>query len=561
MSLFMPSARRVVRTPLVALFAAMLGIPAPGLAQDTPEPPELAIASVAGNTVTLSWAPAEGAEPEAYVVEGGFAPDHSAGSLLLDGDTTSVTLPLPRGDYYIRAYAVVEGQRSPASNEVQVAVEMPRAPSTPDAFSAIAIGQGVALSWRTTFAGGATERVILDVTGPVSGSLVLPNTNDFRVDAVPNGEYTLRLRAANDSGDSPRTPPVTVRLPGLGPVVRRNPPSSPAAPRLPVRFERLDTPRLDTLRARERLDAVVRDSASEFEAMVRVRNWTAAQFVESNPDPYPPWDALVVLDAIRAGITGGFCGQFSQVLLQSLASLGIPARYVEIGSIDNPYSHYVVEAWSNQFEKWIVLDATFVAHYELDGLPLSAREVHDALVGGRAGDVTVVSAPATGHRSPATFPDETKGLYYYVRYHLKADHLSNPHETAFDRYHDMIEFRDARTVPWELSPVPSQFPKEVLTARSVSDPAQVDAPINGLWVAPSIQGPATVALALQTSMPSVAFVEYRTVGDDGVPGAWRRSTSPRLVWAVAPGERAIEVRAVNLRGIAGPAAVVELTEP
>lgn len=550
---------------LVVLLTALLAVvwlPARAVAQDSGEPPELAIDDVTGNTVTLSWAPPADVQPDGYVVEGGFAPDHAAGSLSLGPDTTSVTLPLPPGDYYIRAYAVVEGQRSPASNEVQVAVGMPRPPSAPEAFAAVAVGRAVVLHWRTTFGGGPSDRMVLDVAGPITGSLVLPNTGEFRADGVPNGVYTLTLRATNDAGDSPRTPPVTVRLPGRLPVVRVGPRGTPADPRLPVRFERLDTPRLDTLRTRERLDIVVAGAASEFEAMLRLRNWTAAQFEHAQPVWYPPWDALVVLDAVRAGITGGFCGQYSQVLLQALASLGISARYVEIGPADNPYNHYLVEAWSSDFRKWVALDPTFVTHYERDGVPLSAFEVHDALVGGQSNRVVVVEGPVTpGHPSVNDQPGRTRGLYYYLRYHVKADHLSNTQEAAFDRYNDMIEFRDSRTVPWELSTVPSPYPKELLTARSVSDAGQVEAPINELWATPVLSGPAEVTLSLQTSMPSVAYAEYRTVLEGGGMGPWRRHASPLLVWAVAGDERAIEVRVVNVRGVAGPSVVVELGEP
>lgn len=546
---------------LVALLA-VLGAPTRAGAQPPVEPPELRIEQVEDGAVTLSWnSPAE-FSPEAYVVEGGFAPSDTAGSLTFGPDTTSVTVPLGRGEYFIRAYAVVDGRRSAPSNEVQVTVGLRLPPSTPDAFAAVAVGSSVVLTWRSTFAGGDTDRVSIEVAGPVSGSLVLGNTGSFRVGAVPPGEYTLRLRGVNDAGESAPTAPLTVRLPGLVPVVRSNPAGGPAAARLPVRFERLDLPRLDQLRTREQLDAVVDGAASEFEVMVRLRDWTAAQFPHTVPVWLPPWDALIVLDAIRAGITGGYCGHYSQVLLQSLASLGITARYVEIGPTDLPYNHFLVEAWSSDFEKWVVLDPTFVVHYERDGVPLSALEIHDALVGGDVDAVTVVQGPDTaGHPSVHDFPEQTKALFYYVRYQMKADHLSRPDEVAFDRYNDMIEFRDIRTVPWEDSTVPSEYPKEVLTARTVDDRAEIDAPINQVWLTASTGGPGEVVIGLQTTMPHPAAAEFRVIGADGSLGPWQRHFSPVLVWSVGPGDRVVEIRIVNPRGVTGPSAFVELTTP
>jgi hypothetical protein len=556
-----PSFRHASRVLLA--MSVLWGAPSLAAGQAPSDAPaQLTVDDVDGHYITLTWEPPADEVVQAYIVEGGFGRDEVAGSLSVGAETTSVTVPLPGGVYFIRTYAVIDGQRSAPSNEVQVAVAMPTPPAVPESFAGAAVGDAVVLTWRNAFTGGTPETMMLEVTGPISGSLPLPPTGSFRVAGVPNGTYTIRLRAANGAGQSDATAPITVSLPGPVPVVSRGPATSPDAPRLPVRYEWFSAPRLDQLRARERLDAVIAGSATEFEALLRLKDWVAAQFPHSDPIPYPPWDAMIILDQIRAGITGGFCAQYSQVLLQSLASLGVPARYVEIGTVDNPVNHFPIEAWSNDFGKWVLLDADFNIHFEKDGVPLSAVEVHDAYVSGAASGVTVVEGTAfPGHPRASEWPHRTMEVYYYLRYPLKANHVVAPFEEAFDRLNDSIEFLDARTVPWEQSTVESTLPKTPLTTRSTTSRAFADAPLNDLWVAPWTSGPAEVTLGLSTSMPNVAWAEYRVIDAQGVAGPWRQHFSPLLTWPVNPGERAIEVRAVNSRGVAGAGTTVSLVAP
>jgi len=549
---------------LLAMLSLLGGAPSLALGQTSPEAPEqLNVDDVSGNYVTLTWDAPANETPEAYVVEGGFAPDEVAGSLSLGPDVTSVTLPLPSGVYFIRTYAVVDGQRSQPSNEVQVAVAMPTPPGVPDSFAAVAVGNGVAVTWRRSYSGGTPTGMLLDVAGPVGGTIPLGDTGEFRVLGVPDGVYTLQLRAVNGAGASAGTTPVTLSLPGPVPVVTTAPITSPADPTLPVRYEHSAVSRLSQLRTREQLDAVIAGAPTEFQAILRLRDWVAAQFPHTEPNPYPVWDAMVVLDEIRAGRTGGFCAQFSQVLLQSLASLGVPARYIEIGARDNPINHFPIEVWSNDFDKWVLIDADFILHYERNGVPLSAAEVHDAYVSGQAATVTIVEGVrAPGHPAPVDMPERTFELYYYLRYALKADHVFAPYEAAFDRLNDTIEFLDSRIVPWEQSPYTSPFiSNEVLALRSTSSQAMVDAPINQLWMMPRVSDAGVVTVDLATNMPNVAYAEFRVVDAQGVAGAWQRHVSPTFVWHVRAGDRVLEMRAVNDRDVAGPASAVSLVAP
>jgi hypothetical protein len=328
---------------------------------------------------------------------------------------------------------------------------------------------------------------------------------------------------------------------------------------VPLRFEPLQFPRLDELRQRESLDSVTAGADSEFSEFLQLRDWASSQWPAGYPDPYPPWDAITVLDWIRQGTTGGFCAQYAQVLVQSLAALGHQARYIEIGSTDNPYAHFLPEVWSNQFNKWVVLDPDFNLHFERDGIPLSALEVHDALVRSELEDVDIMVGPRRpGHSNPASWPLRTAELYYYVRVHLNANHLSAPHEHPFHRYNDMIEWLDELTVPWEFSEVESVFAKVRLTNLQTDDRAYFEGRLNQVFV--SVESNVAGVLQIRLENNSHGFLTYqmRTLARVRDNRPWQDHASSTVIWRPSRQSRILELRAVNQSGIPGPVSRVSV---
>ncbi len=327
---------------------------------------------------------------------------------------------------------------------------------------------------------------------------------------------------------------------------------------LPVRFEPLSTPRLAELAEREQLASVFAGARDEFDAILKLKEWTAMQFPHTEPNPAPPWDAMTILDWIRGGITGGFCAQYSQVFLQSLAALGLHGRYVEIGLENNPYAHFVMEVWSNQYNKWVVMDVDYNMHFERKGVPLSALEVHQALVRSELSSVvSVAGAFREGHEHPDRWPLKLAELYHYLRVHLKANHLSAPDEPAIDRFNDMVEFADFRTVPWEFSTVPSPYQKAPVTLARSGDPTEFDAKLNQTEVAVKAVEAPKVTLTLDQNFVEFSHYEYREVADDGPARAWIETTDNSITWTPDPARPLLEVRGVNTRGVPGFAAIVE----
>jgi len=178
------------------------------------------------------------------------------------------------------------------------------------------------------------------------------------------------------------------------------------------RFSFDDPSVLQFLRKRERLDLLLEGSKSDMEVFKRLMSWVRSQWTPGRPDPYPPIDAIAILDKIRRGETGGFCAQYCFVLCQALQSLGYKARYVTIKG------HEVIEVWSSEFQKWVMLDPTYEIYVKKDWIPLSVIEIHDFSF--RKEPLVICST--------RTLPDQGEYLSRFKNFAvwIKNDHVSFP---------------------------------------------------------------------------------------------------------------------------------------
>lgn len=172
----------------------------------------LTVHSVVGNTVTLHWQ-WPGASPDGYVLRGGYTEGQSVGSLLTPRTVPSLTFEAPSGVFYVRVAGVRSGEL-PASADVRLAVNVPEPPSAPVELLGDANDKGLTLSWRNTWAGGTPEGLVLDVTGALTASIPLGQTDRFSFPDAPAGEYSFRVRAVNALGSSPPSNTVRLSFPG-----------------------------------------------------------------------------------------------------------------------------------------------------------------------------------------------------------------------------------------------------------------------------------------------------------------------------------------------------------
>lgn len=178
-------------------------------------PTGLRVATVEGNTVTLTWvAPAAGLVPTAYLLEGGTAPQQTLASLPTGSPATLTTVTLPSGRFFARVVAMTESLRGGTSNEIPLIVTVPAVPSAPAALLGLVNGSLLSLSWINTYVGGAPEGIQLSYSGALTGTATLPFTESFSFAGVPAGTYTFQLTALNGAGASAPSNPLTLVFPG-----------------------------------------------------------------------------------------------------------------------------------------------------------------------------------------------------------------------------------------------------------------------------------------------------------------------------------------------------------
>lgn len=336
----------------------------------------------------------------------------------------------------------------------------------------------------------------------------------------------------------------------------------------PLQVEWRDEPRVLELRRQERLDEVIAGAGSQLDVFKKLTAWTRAQFDPGLPDPYPLCNGLSILSDIRSGRTRGFCGQYSYLLGDALKSFGYFAvRYVELES-ESGAAHFAVEAWCDDLSRWVLLDPLHAALYDREGAPLSAVDIHDALLAGASKDIHVNRLPvpaadpeapprsgagsrrpsprsgpeaatgATASRGPSN--DDLLSVFYNVAVSTRNDfaRLFRP-LTLAQRGTLFLRYGDPRVAPF----------RNMSFALSSSRRDDFLAPMNQVAIEATPEpGRAVVHLAFSTRGTSPHFLHYRVRIADG---PWK-DVGALLAWSLASGENSLEVRTVNAYEILGP---------
>ena len=336
----------------------------------------------------------------------------------------------------------------------------------------------------------------------------------------------------------------------------------------PFAYEDMRHERLAALRHRYRLDEVVAGAGSELERLVRLRHWVANQWSWDPPaDHYPAWDAHEILEARK-----GFCVQFAIVYLQACLSMGYPARFV-FGYHPGPDGgHEVVEVWSGQFDKWVLMDPNVNEHYvdPATGTPLSMLEVHERLIRRYYADgrpINEANRPAamgiediaTCQRldleptdrqrldlSPDTWPRWAK--WAVIRMVPRADFYGRAHPLPRQQganwdWPDYLVWEGAQAEAseayryWRITRRRADWHWTLNRVRYDALPGDE---------------PGTVTLRLATVTPGFEAFEVRE--DDG---PWR-DAGEVVTWRLSPGRNRIAMRVRNVLGVTGAASALEL---
>jgi len=202
---------------------------------------------------------------------------------------------------------------------------------------------------------------------------------------------------------------------------------------------------------------------SEFEYFLKLAKWVNLQWKSSLPDPYPLSNAISILDDIRSGKTGGFCGQYSYVYADVLKSLGFFAvRYVELWSNEGE-SHFSVEVWSNEYKKWVMIDPHQGLYYVLKSnkKPANAYEIRKSL---NEVDFKVIEMPLDKDFKIKHYVK--KRVYQNFAVSLRADLMRHTKPlTIGDRFDMFLFFKDKYTNLSAFKLFGNKIPYKNITTR------------------------------------------------------------------------------------------------
>ena len=234
-----------------------------------------------------------------------------------------------------------------------------------------------------------------------------------------------------------------------------------ASNRYPFTYEEESRPELAELRHRFRLDDLVAGATGDLERMVRVRDWIKSLWAHRLPWRHPPYDGLLILDRASRGVETFICMHYSIALIHACMSLGMQGRLINLhrgiaptypigaeSSVDPPIDeHVVAEIWCAEHRKWVLMDTDFDYHYEVDGIPLSALEIHRSFLDGATDQLSVCAGPGAAAYAAqgmdATFY-RTRLPAYYAHFSvlMRNNFLSDP-----DGPTPALHLTDERTAP------------------------------------------------------------------------------------------------------------------
>ncbi len=193
---------------------------------------------------------------------------------------------------------------------------------------------------------------------------------------------------------------------------------------------------LDTLRRKYPLGEVIAPGRDEWSSQLLLKEWVHKAIPGGTPKiSYN--NALEILQH-AAGGEGFWCTHYTIAYAECAAALGWQSRKIGVDRKHGPEGmgsshHGVAEVWSNQFRKWVVIDAQSNLHFEKAGIPLSAWEIRAEWLkdGGKSVDHVVGVPPRAARKNPAIVwwdhqEDETSVYFWvYLENHLLAKSKSS----------------------------------------------------------------------------------------------------------------------------------------
>jgi hypothetical protein len=319
-------------------------------------------------------------------------------------------------------------------------------------------------------------------------------------------------------------------------------------------FEEYYNPRLRGLRRRYGIDAAVDGETDEFQKILRLRHWVHSQWRIDNNNNYHG-DAFAILEKAKAG--DGFNCHHSMIVQEAVfATFGLVSRYLGVDrdhrDLGRSVHHGVNEVWSNDFAKWVLSDAKYDVHYERDGIPLSALEVHEGVRADGGQGITMVQGlerRPTAMSTDPEYPEASVRNYWWVAYHTRQDPFTHPHWSGGSRMvvFDSDAFRETKWLRGSRHGLREHWAYAADAFIRTRDRRQIE------WTPgiPALRArqvaPRELDVQLRSATPNFRAYRVRING-----GPWKTLRDGLLRWRLRRGANSLQVRTRNLFGVDGP---------
>ena len=351
-----------------------------------------------------------------------------------------------------------------------------------------------------------------------------------------------------------------------------------------VDFTHEDFAKLKDYRERFELDKVVAGARTEFEAQLMLMRWAYEIPIKGlNPYSWNYYDLPILERDANGAIKlqkeyqgrrrDGHCLYCNLTLIGACLAMGYPARWVNIET-RTTYGHEVTEVWSNDFNKWIFMDATR-DYYIFDpdtGIPLNLVEINDRL--------QEIVPRTCDWEFPIRWqvPDESQAFRVRIAYREGKNAFSirdpsqGPHLLLLKGQLSLCLRNDFasrhRPVPWRLSSTwggdqfcsyfQGKFPPKREYDLHTDRRQAFNFPLNQTQMTVSETADGGIFDAVfDTETP--CFQTFQVRLDDG---AWRENSAPAFRWKLHEGLNRLGARVRNTAGVTGPEsfATVALSE-
>lgn len=324
-------------------------------------------------------------------------------------------------------------------------------------------------------------------------------------------------------------------------------------------FEDYYNPRLKELRRRYQIDRAIKGETNEFRKILKLRHWIHSQWPIDNSQRFGG-DAFAILEHAKTG-AGFHCSHCMVVQKAVMSAFGFVARNLGVDrnhkDLGKSAHHGVNEVWSNDYAKWVLVDAKYDIHFERRGVPLSALELHEAVRknGGRG----VVKVRGVWRRkvpmiNPKT-PESTIRSYWWVSYHTRQDTFTQPHWSGGSRLviFDNEAFRHTTWYRSNGSRNVKHWAYEAGAFIPVANRRQIDWTSGVPLIRAAQFANDRISLRIVSATPNFKQYRYRVDG-----GPWRASADGKLRWKLQKGANVLEVHTRNLFGVGGPVVTVKI---